>query len=162
MQYPKKSKAAFQRLNNSFLLRLYYLKKLPALLFFGVGIRSCNIDSSKIFLPFRWSTKNPFKSVYFAAQCAAAELASGVIALGAVSGFDKTSMLVVGFEAEFTKKATSGIIFSCDEGHKILKAIEESHKTGEGQVVKIEVIAKMKDNSEVSRFYITWSFKPKS
>ena len=44
----------------------------------------------------------------------------------------KISMLVVGTQANFLKKATGTILFSCEDGLAIQAAINESIATGEG------------------------------
>ena len=79
-----------------------------------------------------------------------------------VVGFsEKVSMLVVDFQANFSKKAKSKIYFTCEDGAKVVSAVEEAIATGEGQTIQMLSIGKNKAGDEVARVVITWSFKRK-
>ena len=71
-------------------------------------------------------------------------------------------MLVVGLKAEYTKKATNTTTFTCAQGEDIFRAAEKAIETGEGVPVEIVTIGRNEAGEEVSRFYVTWSFKSKS
>ena len=69
------------------------------------------------------------------------------------------AMLIVGLDAEFSKKADRRVTFTCEEGGKILAAVRETVATGEPATVRVETVGRMDDGTEVSRFRFHWSFK---
>ena len=71
----------------------------------GVRMRACDGQRAEVALPYGWRSQNPFKSTYFAAQAAAGELSTGVLAMYAMQELPPVSMLVTRIEAEFYKKA---------------------------------------------------------
>lgn len=148
-------------LNSPFKMRLYYLLRLPSILWFGIRIKNASAEKCAVTLPFTWRSKNPFQSIYFAAQCAAAELSTGIPALLAIEGRGRFSMLVVRFEIEFFKKATLLTTFECTDGQKIEQAVLDAIESGEGRTVIAETTGTQANGEVVSQARITWSFKPK-
>ena len=140
---------------------LFYLKSLPGAFFFGLKIKELNEEKSSVLVPYRWSTKNPFHSIYFAALSAAAELSTGCAAMAA-SGGKNMSMLVTSMDGKFTKKAKSDVLFTCPEVNKIIEAVNQANLNPEGSTVSVETIGRMIDGVEVARFHFQWSFKQKS
>jgi len=148
---------------SKFKFRLFMLKNLPSAFFSGIKVAKISEEKAIVSIPFKFLTQNPFKSVYFASQAMAAELSTGVLALSHVHKRNpRVSMLVFNMRANFTKKATSKIFFTCEDGLKIKNAVEESIKTGEGVTVEAKSTGKNKDGDIVSEFYFTWTFKPVS
>ena len=148
-------------LNSWWKFPFFLFFRLPAAFFMGIRIKNVTPYESNVTLPFTWFTKNPFRSVYFAAECAAAELSTGLLAMTALQGQGRISMLIVNMDATFLKKATSKITFTCEEGDKIIQAVDEAIKTGEGRAVTVTSVGRMKDGVEVAKVDITWSFKKK-
>lgn len=142
-------------------MQLHFLKNLPTAIWWGVRVKSCSPYRTEVELPYSWRTQNPFRSIYFAAQAGAAELSTGLMATIALQGRGKISMLVTNFETEFLKKANSSITFTCEEGIKIIEAIQRAIDTREGVKVTINSTGTLKNGEIVSRVKITWSFKPK-
>lgn len=128
----------------------------------GIRLDSCTEDEAVVGLPFWWFTKNPFRSVYFAAQCAAAELSTGVLATTALQGMGRVSMLVSHFEMEFVSKATSRVQFTCREGAQLRAAVEEAVRSGEKKMVQVTAEGHDRAGELVSRARITWYFREKS
>ncbi len=148
------------KLLNPFYRRLYFLQHLPGALFFGLSIDKLDEKISVVSVPYQWSTKNPFRSIYFAALSAAAELSTGLVAM--VGSYGKNiSMLVTGMEGGFTKKAVGRIDFTCDDVEKILESILMAETQSEGVTVKANTIGKNSDGVEVARFTFQWSFRKK-
>ena len=116
---------------------------------------------AKISIKYGWKTQNPFGSIYFSALAGTAELSTGLLAMLAIEKED-VSMLVVGMQARFMKKAKGKIVFTCEDGIKISKAVQNAILTGEGQ----EVLAISKGYNEegdiVAEFDILWSFKKRN
>ena len=143
-------------------MRMFLLWKLPAAWFMGIGVRSCDGEKAVVRLPYGWRSQNPFRSTYFAAQCAAGEMSTGVLALTHLQGKPPVSMLVTRVEAEFLKKASETLLFSCEDGKALEKAIEKALETGEAQVFRATSTGRLPDGTEAARVWITWSFKGKN
>ena len=92
----------------------------------------------------------------------AAELPTGLLVMKAIDDSKrKVSMLVTHQEADFFKKATGRITFSCTGGKEIRTAIQESIKTGEGQVIVLTSEGINKEGVVVSKFSFHWSLRVK-
>jgi len=138
------------------------LLKLPAAFFTGLSIKELEEGKSMITVPYKWFNKNPFKSMYFGTQSMAAEMSSGILAIGQIYKRNPVvSMLVVGMEAKFHKKATDRTDFTCNDGAAIANAVEQAVITGEGQTVVCYSVGKSQAGEMVSEFWFTWSFKSK-
>ncbi len=149
-----------QTVNKKLKFKLFMLKSLPAAFFSGLDVNKITESGAEVSIPFKFLTKNPFKSVYFASQAMAAELSTGVLALSYIyKKKPRVSMLVFNMRAEFVKKAKSKLVFSCQDGLKIKEAVEKSIETGEGITVEAKSTGKTKEGEIVSEFYFTWTFK---
>ena len=114
-------------------------------------------------MPYGWRSTNPFRSIYFAAQSMAAERSTGAIAMLAVELAPvPVTMLITSLESSFTKKATSKVTFTCEEGGRLFAAVRETVETGEPAIARVETVGRMADGTEVSRFVFTWSFKKRA
>jgi hypothetical protein len=139
------------------------LVKLPSAFFCGVRVREVNEHKTVISVPYKWLSQNPFKSIYFACQAMAAEMSTGLLALGHLyKRKPPVSMLVTGLKAEYYKKAVERIYFTCMDGDAMKATIEKAIETGEGQVFEATSTGRTKAGELVSEFKITWSFKAKS
>ncbi len=155
------SEQFMKTVRNSFKFRLFMLKSLPSAFLSGLKVVEISQEKAVVSIPFKFLTKNPFKSIYFASQAMAAELSTGVLALSHVYKRNpRISMLVFNMRADFSKKAKSKIFFTCEDGLKIKNAIEQSIKTSEGITVEAKSTGKNANGEVVSEFYFTWTFKP--
>lgn len=165
MQYipfdPKSAEVVrlLSNLNTRSKMRLFFLWKLPTLLFWNVRVLSVNPDVGRVEIPFSRRTQNPFRSTYFAALAGAGELSTGLLAMIAMEGRGPMSMLVTRMEAEYSKKAVGRTVFTCADGPLIRDAVQRAYETGEGQQVEVLSIGTAEDGSEVCRFRLNWSFK---
>lgn len=152
-----------RNLATSWKLKLFMLQKLPLAFVAGLKVMSIDQNQAQVRIPYKYLNINPFKSMYFAAQAMAAELSTGILALAAVQDSEsKISMLVLNMQAAFTKKATTAIIFSCNEGEAISKAVNQAKQSGEGQTITVTSKGYDKRNEFVSEFQFTWTFKLKT
>ncbi len=156
--------ATFQKtIKNPFLFRLYLLTRLPSAFFAGLKISDLEADTCTVTVRYKWFTRNPFRSIYFACLAMAAEMSTGALVMNLVyKSNPPVSMLVVHLEANYTKKATGRIRFTCSDGPAIRSAIETALTTGEGQTVRAHSAGTNVNGDLVAEFYITWSFKVKS
>ena len=150
-----------RRINSPFLFRLFLIWKLPSAWFMGIRVAFCDRERAVIRLPYGWRSQNPFRSTYFAAQCAAAEMSTGLLALAALQERPPVSMLVVKMEAEFLKKAGAPLLFTCEDGPLVEATIQQAIESGEGRVLRLQSVGRLPDGSEAARMWITWSFKKK-
>jgi len=154
--------AAFRRsILHPLKLRLFMLRRLPMAYLAGLRVQHLSLTEATVTVPFKYLTQNPFRSIYFACLAMAAELASGVQALMHVSSGPAMSMLVTGLEAQFKKKATGLITFTCADGASIGQAVAESRATGEGRTVVATSTGRDEAGDVVAVFQITWSFRVK-
>jgi acyl-coenzyme A thioesterase PaaI-like protein len=158
------SKAAEARANllHPIKQKFFLWTRLPGAAFMGCRVDEFTPEKGVVSLPYGWRSQNPFKSIYFAAQCAAAEFSTGILSLNAVSESGRSvSMLVVGMKAEFVKKATTRTRFTCTQGAEFSAAIAASLASGEGKIVVAQAEGIQENGEVVSRFEFTWSLKAK-
>lgn len=140
----------------------FKLVKLPAA--FIAGLKVGYIDEAKtvILVKHSWINQNPFKSMYFAVQAMAAEMSTGLFPVGQTyKRSPAVSMLVVGLEAKFVKKATGLIAFTCTDGLMVAETIEDAIQSKEGKTIVCKSIGTNANGEVVAEFNITWSFKSK-
>jgi hypothetical protein len=153
---------ALKILQSPIKFKLFMLAKLPMGFLAGLKIEEITEEKSIVSVRYKYLTKNPFRSVYFACLAMAGELSSGSLGLLQTYGsIPAVSMLVVNMEAQFTKKAVGKIKFTCQDGLAIKNAVTESKKTGEGKTVITTSTGIDDSGQEVAVFKITWSFKAK-
>ena len=159
----EQSTTAFWRMmKHPLKFRLFLLISLPNALFAGIRIREVDKKKCVATVPYKWFTKNPFRSTYFACLGMAAEMSTGALCM--IHLYKKkpaVSMLVVKVEADYFKKATGRTSFTCEDGIMIQKTIEESINTGESKTVRAKSTGRNKEGELVAEFFITWSFKAK-
>jgi hypothetical protein len=152
-----------QQITNPFKFRLFMLQRLPAALFAGLRIRSFDQQQAIVCVKYKWFNQNPFRSMYFAIQSMAAEMSTGLLASAQVYKRDPAvSMLVVGLEAKFVKKAVDTISFTCKDGEIIDRAVQSAIATDQSTLVRAHSTGTNLAGEIVSEFWITWSFKAKS
>lgn len=140
--------------------RLFLLSKLPSAYFTGVRIKEMNERQCVTTVPYKWFSKNPFRSTYFASLAMAAEMSTGALAMAHLyKRHPSVSMLLVKLEADYFKKATGKTAFLCDDGELIENAIEETIATGEPRTIRAKSVGRNEEGDTVAEFFITWSFK---
>jgi len=161
-----KTEAFIKKFMNSFNQWLFLLVKLPAALFMGVRVRVLNVEKSVVTVPYSWRSQNPFKSTYFAAQAAAAEMSTGILCSLAIYDRGKISMLITDMRAEYIKKVNKRATFTCAIGAEVFEMVQKAIDTGEAQSLTMESIGTVTgDDGQpilVSKFYFTWSVKVKN
>ena len=143
-------------------VNLFMLLKLPLAYIGGVRVKRVSEEQATVKITYKWMNQNPFKSMFWAAQGMAAEMSTGILVMKAIEDLkENTSMLVTHQEANFYKKATGKILFTCKGGDEIRKAIKMSKQSKEGQVVQLIAEGKNEDGVVVSKFNFEWSLKVK-
>lgn len=137
--------------------------KIPIAKIAGLKLHHFDQEKAQILVKHGWINQNPFKSMFWAVQGMAAEFSTGILCIDKIqkSG-QKFSMLVVGLEANFTKKATGKIIFTCDQGAELDAVLKKAIATKEGQILKLRSVGTDEKGDQVAEFFFTWSFKVKA
>lgn len=144
---------------NNFKLFFFFLSKLPSAAWWSFSVKSCTPYRSEVVIPYGWRTKNPFKSIYFAALAGAGELSTGMLAIIAIQNRKDIAMLVLKQEATFSKKAIGKITFTCEDGQEVIDVMQRVLDTGEAVPITMTGIGRNEQEEEVCRVMVTWSFK---
>ena len=136
--------------------------KLPSAWWCGVRLRYIDQQKAIVTVKHKWFNQNPFNSMFWAVQGMAAELSTGAMMIDQINATGKKiSMLVANNKANFSKKATGKITFTCEDGHLIKEALERTMATGEGQTVWMKSVGVNTDGVVVSTFEFEWTVKLK-
>lgn len=137
--------------------------KLPSAWWCGVRLRYLDESKAIVTVKHRWINQNPFNSMFWAVQGMAAELTTGALMIDQIQTTGKKiSMLVANNKANFSKKATGKITFTCEDGHLIKEALEKTIATGEGQTVWMKSVGVNVEGVVVSTFHFEWTVRLKS
>ena len=152
----------YQAMKHPVKFRFFLFFKLPAAWFAGVRIREIDGTRCRVTIPYKWLTRNPFRSTYFASLSMAAEMSTGALAMSYLYKLDPpVSMLVINVDSTYFKKAVGRTSFLCEDGENFSFAIQEAIDTGEARTVRAKSVGTNKEGDIVAEFYITWSFKTK-
>jgi len=144
-------------------LNKFLLFKLPSAYFSGVRVQSISDHEAVATVRHKWINQNPFKSLYWATQGMASELATGILVMKNIAESGKNiSMLVTKQQGNFTKKATGRINFTCKDGKLIQETIDKAIATGEGQTIIMSAEGIDEHGESVSIFEYEWSIKMKN
>ncbi len=159
---PSSASAFLELIQSPFKFTFFLLTRLPAAYFSGVRVKYADMNQAAVTIPYKWFSKNPFKSTYFACLSMAAEMSTGILAMMYThKQTPAISMLVIKLEGTFMKKATSITTFTCEDGNLFQQAIREAAASGKSTTVQARNIGKDKEDNIVAEFIITWSFKAK-
>jgi len=146
-----------------FKYRFFLFTRLPAAYFSGIRVRYADESKAIVTVPYKWFTKNPFKSTYFACLSMAAEMSTGLLAMAHTYNKEpQISMLVIKSEGNFFKKATGITTFTCEDGNSIEHAIKEAMSSGKSTSIDARSVGKNINEEVIAEFSFTWSFKTKS
>lgn len=157
----EEAKKYLKIMTNPFIFWWAMFFKLPSAVFWRLKVKSLDLNSCTVTIPYFWRSQNPFNSIYFAAMAGAAELSTGALCQLAMAGKGKFSMLVVDFRAEYYKKANQRIAFSCTQGDELCQLID-SLEVDESDKLTTVSTGVSPSGEIVAKFYVTWSFKRKA
>ena len=140
--------------------RAFTILSMPAGAFVGLRLVRADADVCVTSIPGGWRSQNPFKTMYWAAQGMAAELATGAVPF-AISRSTKRGirMFVVGTEATFVKRAKGKVVFTCEDIAAARVAIEETLATGEKIDLDMRAVGRDSDGDIVSEWVFKWNFR---
>ncbi len=100
--------------------------------------------------------------MFWAVQGMAAELSTGAMVITKIQATGKKiSMLVANNNANFSKKATGRITFTCNDGQRIEEALRKTLETGEGQTFWMQSVGTDEKGDVVSTFNFEWTVRAK-
>ena len=127
-----------------------------------VRVKDLNDKKCVISVRHNWFNSNPFKSLYWAVQGMASELATGLAIIDfANKNKLKISMLVISNESKFLKKAKGLIRFECDQVNTLKKTLSSLSKNKTTDKIKLKSTGYDESGDVVSEFIYEWSFKLK-
>jgi len=136
--------------------------KLPSAWWCGARVKYIDKEKTVVTVKHRWFNQNPFNSMFWAVQGMAAELSTGAMVIDQIKeNGAKISMLVANNKANFSKKATGKITFTCNDGYLIKEALDKTIETGEGQTFWMKSVGVNADGVVVSTFEFEWTVKVK-
>ncbi len=140
----------------------FLFKDLPSAWLCGVRVKDLNDKKCIISVRHNWFNSNPFKSLYWAVQGMASELATGLAIIDfANKNKLKISMLVISNESKFLKKAKGLIRFECDQVNTLKKTLSSLSKNKTTDKIKLKSTGYDESGDVVSEFIYEWSFKLK-
>jgi hypothetical protein len=154
--------AFLKMMKNPVKFKMFLFSRLPSAFFSGLKVKEIDETSCIVSVPYKWFSKNPFRSTYFACLAMAAEMSTGVqVMMNVYKRIPPVSTLVVRMEANYFKKAVGITYFLSEDGHRIKKTIDNAIQTGEAQKIVVKSIGTNIAGEIVAEFFITWSFKVK-
>ena len=145
-----------------FKYNFFLFKDLPSAWLCGVRVKDLNDEKCIISVRHNWFNSNPFKSLYWAVQGMASELATGLAIIDfANKNKLKISMLVISNESKFLKKAKGLIRFECDQVNTLKKTLSSLSKNKTTDKIKLKSTGYDESGDVVSEFIYEWSFKLK-
>ena len=147
-------------MKSPFQYNLYNFFKLPSVWWCGIRVKSVNEENCLVGVKHRWINQNPFKSMFWAVQGMAAELSTGLLLMNEITRSNRSfSMLVLNNKANFSKKATGRISFSCNQGLQIRETIKKAISSGEPQTIWLNSCGVDSQKDTVSTFSFEWTLK---
>tara|TARA_B100001142_G_scaffold317495_1_gene358504 strand:- start:65 stop:517 length:453 start_codon:yes stop_codon:yes gene_type:complete len=147
-------------MKSPFQYNLYNFFKLPSVWWCGIRVKSVNEETCLVGVKHMWINQNPFKSMFWAVQGMAAELSTGLLLMNEIDRSKRSfSMLVLNNKANFSKKATGRISFSCNQGLQIRETIKKAISSGEPQKIWLNSCGVDSQKDTVSTFSFEWTLK---
>ena len=155
-----RSEAVRRRLLRPWNFRLYLWARLPLAACAGLSLRRLDETACTVTLPGGWRTQNPFRSMYFAAQAMAEEMATGAPAMMLAEGASASvSMLVREVRGVFTRRIQGQAAFTFEDLDGMRATVERAGASGDSESFVARSIGRTSDGTAASEFEITWSFK---
>ena len=139
---------------------IFLLTKLPAAYFCGARLKSINSNECNVKITLNWFNKNPYRSMFWAAQGMAAELTTALMLTDKInkSGYD-ISMLLISSKSNYYKKATGTIVFNCSEGNNMDEMMNKLISSNIPQTIILSSRGVNQNKVKVSEFIFEWSLK---
>jgi len=151
------------KIRDTVLVRLYGLFGIPLVFYVGPIVEELSSNRCRVRIPLTWRTKNHLGSMYFGVLAVGADVGGALIGTMAIIETGKRIDLIFkDFSAEFLKRATGDVVFTCADGAATHEGIAETLRTKERVNVKLNVVAtcpEVSGEDPVARFVLTMSLK---
>ena len=141
------------------------LTQVPMILWTGPSILHLSEDRVVIKIPLSRRTKNHLGAMYFGALAVGADCAGGILAMRRIrKEKHNVSLVFKDFKAEFLKRAEGDVLFTCEDGLKISRLLDETLQSKERVHATVHILATVPSQSgtePVARFELTLSLKAK-
>lgn len=151
-----------ENIRNTFYLRFFALTKIPLLFYTRPSVVEKSDDSVVIKIPLSRRSKNHQGSMYFAALAMGADCAVGLLAVELINKQDeKISFIFKDFNAEFYRRATGDVYFTCNQGNEIAQLVNNAVSNNQRVEMTLDAIATVpaENDEPVARFRLTLSLK---
>ncbi len=146
-------------------VRLWALRNVPLLFFVRPSVIELSDSRCVIEIRLRRRTRNHLRSMYFAALCAGADCAGGLMAMRRIEAAGGgVSLIFKDFNAEFLKRPEANVHFTCEDGVAIAGLVERVLGSGEREEMPVAVTAtvpSLTGHEPVAKFRLTLSLKKK-
>lgn len=137
--------------------------KIPLLFYCRPRVVRLDDDVTVVRIPLRRRTRNHLGSMYFGALAVGADCAGG---LGAMMQIRRTgrpiSLVFGGFQAEFLKRPTADVDFTCRDGAAVAGLVQRALASGERVALPVTIVATtpgVSGDEPVARFTLELSLK---
>jgi len=140
-------------------VRGFGLAKVPLMFLVAPVVEELDDTRCVVRIPLNFLTKNHLHSMYLGVLAVGADVTGGLMATDALQGPGaKMNVLFKEMHAEFLRRPTAAVRFTCEDGAAIRAAIARGRESGERENVPVRVSATVGDE-EVARFEMTLTAK---
>ncbi|NRA66365.1 MAG: DUF4442 domain-containing protein [Pseudobacteriovorax sp.] len=134
---------------NTLFLRSFGWFKIPLLSYVRPTVEYLDHEKIDIRIPLRRRSKNHLGSMYFGAIMVGVDCAAGFYAAKLIylKGYS-IDFVFKGTKAEFLRRPTGDVVFSCDQGIAINELLETAYETFERQELEMVVTCRCPDISD--------------
>lgn len=152
-----------KKLQETALLRLFALLKIPLIAYLKPVVEEISEERCVVRLPLLRRSKNHLGAMYFGVLCAGADCAGGLIAMRQIQKRGgKVAFVFKDFKADFKKRAEADVLFTCQDGLKLVELVRQAEEAGQRVEETVDVIATCPDKlgeEPVAVFQLTISLK---
>lgn len=153
----------FESLKQTLFLRAFGFLKVPLISYVRPSVVSLTDEEAVVKIPLGYRTRNHLKSMYFGTLAIGADCAGGLLAMHHIrNSKKKLSLVFKDFRADFHKRPMADVHFTCKDGAKIRKQIQETIKAGKRTNQPMHIVAttpKISGDEPVATFELTLSLK---
>lgn len=151
-----------ESVKNTFYLRYFGLTKIPLLYYVRPSVIEKSDARVIIKIPLSRRTRNHQGSMYFAALAIGADCCAGLLAVERINQQnEKISFIFKDFNAEFYRRATADVFFTCNNGADITELVKHAASNTTRVEMPLDAVATVPTESDepVARFRLTLSLK---
>ncbi len=156
----------FQNMKDTAFLRGWSLLNVPLIYACSPSVVELNDNRCVVKIPLSRKTRNHLKSMYFGTLCIGADVAGGLMAMRLIQKNNPNISLVFkDVKADFLKRPTANVYFTCSDGPAITDLVARAEKSGERENLPVKITAtcpSVDPNEPVAEFVLTLSIKKKS